>query len=362
MTARLHVPAVRQSTVGHTPLGAPVHAFEIVNGRGSRVVVLTLGGIIQSWMAPDASGRVDDIVLGLDSVDEYLTVSPYFGALVGRYANRIANARCAIGGRHVLLTPNNGDHSLHGGVRGFDKRPWSARAVRRGDAHGVALSLVSADGEEGFPGTLRVTVRYLLTASHALVVDARATTTRPTVVNLSQHTYFNLGGTTARDITRHELQLHADHYTPVDTTLIPTGELAPVDGTPFDFRVARPIGDGLDSPHPQVRLAGGYDHNLVIRRSHRGLVPAASLRDPASGRTLEVATTKPGLQLYTANFLDGTITGTHGRRFGPHAAVCLETQHFPDSPNQLHFPSPVLRPGQVYAHRTVYAPGVFAVE
>lgn len=356
----LHTPAVQQSVVGVTPSGTTLHAFDIRSAGGSRLTVLNLGAILNSWMAPDRTGRLDNIVLGFDRAERYLRDSPYFGAVVGRYANRIAQARFSLAGKGCTLSANDGVHSLHGGQAGFDKRVWEATPFTSRRGAGVRLRLTSPDGDQGFPGTLRVLVRYLLTHDNQLVIDYQATTTRPTVVNLSQHSYFNLGGPGCPTIREHLLQVNADHYTPVDATLIPTGELVPVADTPFDFRTATPIGARIESGHPQMATAGGYDHNLVLRREGGGLAHAARLTDPASGRTLDVHTTEPGLQLYTSNFMDGSLHPSQGRTFGKYGGVCLETQHFPDGPNQPSFPNTTLLPHECYRSRTIYALSVAA--
>ncbi len=347
---RIYVPSVRRWRFGSTPGGTAVEAFDITAGE-CQLTVLTLGAIITSWRT--ATG--DELVLGLPSVNEYLTRSPYFGAVVGRYANRIARARCVIDGSEVTLRANDGEHQLHGGTRGFDKRVWTGRPVKTSEGVGVALSLVSADGDEGFPGTLRATVRYLLSRSNQLFIDYTATTTRTTIVNLSQHTYFNLGGPTCPDVLDHELQVHADTFTPVDATLIPTGVLQAVADSAFDLRVPVRLRERVVPPPRALEPTGGYDHNFVIRRSGPGLVQAARLTHPPSGRSLDVSTTEPGLQVYSANFLDGTLVDSTGRALGRHAGICLETQRFPDTPNQPSFPSALLRRGQMYRSRTIYA-------
>lgn len=343
---------------GVMPNGSPVDAYTLTNANGIEVCVLTLGGIIASLRTPDRDGAMDDIVLGVSTVTAYLTRSPYFGAIVGRSANRIARGQLTIGAQRYALPINDGPNHLHGGVSGFDKKNWTGKILKSDDGVAVRLSLVSADGEEGYPGRLNVTVRYLLTDDNRLMVDYTATTLRPTVVNLSQHSYFNLAGTRQADILGHELTLECDAFTPVDATLIPTGEIAPVDGTPFDFRTATPIGARIGDAHPQLEVGGGYDHNFVVRRVAAGLQPAAFVREPLTGRTLAVATTEPGMQLYTGNALDGSVIGKQGAPYGPRSGFCLETQHFPDAPNQPSFPSTVLQPDGRYRSRTVFTFGV----
>jgi len=344
------------------PDGQAVHAYHVENARGHSITVLTLGGIIRDAWFPDRTGVLADLVLGMDDVAGYLTRSPYFGAVTGRYANRIAGGRFTLDGEDHEVTRNDGHNHLHGGAIGFDKRLFAGRALERRDGAGVRLTLVSPDGDEGYPGELACAVRYLLTDDDRLVIDYRATSTRPTHVNLAQHSYFHLGGAGNGSVLQHELVVHADRYTPVDEELLPSGELAHVAGTPFDFRVAHTLGERILDPDPQLHIGGGYDHNYVLRPARPTRAPrmAAELFHPESGRTLTVRTTEPGLQLYTGNFLAGSFTGKGGVEYGRHAGVCLETQHWPDTPNQPRFPSTVLRPGQVFRSRTVYAFGVRA--
>jgi aldose 1-epimerase len=304
---------------------------------------------------PDRDGDLDEVVIGFGRVGTYLDHARYFGAVAGRYANRIANGRFTLDGVDHVLDTNNGAHHLHGGITGFDRRLWSAERVQHRRGPAVRFRLTSADGDGGYPGTLRTSVRYLLTHDDRLVVDYAARTTRPTIVNLTQHAYFNLAGARRADVLDHVLTLDADHYTPVDATLIPTGALSAVEDTPFDFRTPTRIGARMGASHVQLQHGNGYDHNFVLRRPATGLAPAARLHDPASGRTMEVLTSEPGIQLYTGNHLDGTFTDANGRTLPRHAGVCLETQHFPDSPNRPAFPSAVLRPGALYHSRTVFA-------
>lgn len=343
------------------PSGAVVHAYDLTNRRGTRCTVLTLGAIITSLEVAARDGTVDDVVLGMDDVDGYLTRSPYFGAVTGRYGNRIARGRFTLDGVEYSLATNNAPNHLHGGVVGFDKHLYTARAVAGAEGAGVRLSLVSPDGDEGYPGQVHFTVRYLLDDDDRLIVDYRATTTRATPFNPCQHSYFNLAGRKCDDVLGHALQLEASRYTPVDDTLIPTGELASVAGTPFDFRTSTAIGARIRDAHPQLALGNGYDHNFVLDRPRRpgALSHAARLHDPLTGRTLAVRTTEPGLQLYTGSWLDGSVVGKGGRRYPQYAGVCLETQHFPDSPNHPDFPSCILRPGKPFHSRTVFA---FSVE
>ncbi len=345
---------VTRERYGALPDGAGVDVFTLANAAGVEVRAITFGGIITSIVTPDRDGAPGDIVLGHDSLGPYLDQTTYFGALVGRHANRIARARFPLDGREYGLTPNEGVNHLHGGAQGFDKRVWDAALVRTPGGEGVAFSRISPAGEEGYPGTLRVRVQYVLSGGNELQVDYDAETDAPTVANLTQHSYFNLACERADDVLGHVLMLHADAYTPVDADQIPTGAIDAVDGTPFDFRAPAPIGRRIDEPDPQLRHGGGYDHNWVLRRSEAGLAPAASVVEPLSGRTLEVYTTEPGIQFYAGNRLDGSIRGKGGRRYGVRAGLCLATQGFPDGPNQPAFPSPVLRPGQRLRSRTIF--------
>lgn len=337
-----------------------VFAYDIVNARGTELTVITLGATITALRVAGRDGTRDDVVLGLDDVEGYLERSPYFGCVVGRYANRIARGRFSIDGATYTLAVNHPPNHLHGGNRGFDKQVYEARAVTSGEGRGVRLSRTSPDGEEGYPGEVQFAVRYLLDDDDRLLIDYYATSSRATPFNPAQHSYFNLAGARSSDVLGHELLVVADRFTPVDATLIPTGELAPVDGTPFDFRSPTPIGARIADADPQLAIAGGYDHNYMLRPPVRpgALVHAARLHDPLTGRTLDVHTTEPGLQLYTGNFLDGSLVGSDGRRLGRHAGLCLETQHFPNSPNHPEFPEAILRPGRTFRSRTTWQFGV----
>jgi aldose 1-epimerase len=334
-----------------------VHRWTLANDRGMAVAVLTYGGIIQTLEVPDRDGVPANVVLGLRSLDDYVTGNrPYLGALIGRYANRIAGGAFTLDGRAYRLPVNNPPNSLHGGTQGFDKRVWTASEAGGGEAAGVELAYTSPDGEMGYPGTLEVRARYLLGPGNELRVEYRAATDAPTHVNLTNHSYVNLAGEAAGTIEGHLLQLHAGHYTPTDATNIPTGEIAPVAGTPFDFTSPRPIGERIDADDQQLEFGLGYDHNYVLDPPPAGqdLRPAARVEDPASGRALEILTTEPGIQLYSGNQLDGTLVGPGGAAYGRRSGLALETQHFPDTPNQPGFPSTVLRPGQAYRSVTVY--------
>ncbi|MCM4076478.1 aldose epimerase family protein [Paractinoplanes hotanensis] len=349
-------PQDRPERWGATSEGA-VDRYVLANGEGMRVGILTYGGIVQSVEAPDRTGATANVVLGFDRLRGYVdNPGPYFGALIGRYGNRIARGRFTLDGAGYELPINNGPNSLHGGAAGFDKRIWSA--TRTEDT--VELRLISPDGDQGYPGTLTVTVRYTLTGGNALRIDYEATTDAPTVVNLTNHSYFNLGGEGSGDIYGHRVRLHAGHFTPVGADLIPTGELRPVAGTPMDFREPVAVGERIRTGDEQLSHAGGYDHNWVLDSSDGALTTAAEVSDPVSGRTLTVSTTEPGLQFYSGNFLDGTMIGTSGRLYRQGDGLALETQHFPDSPNQAAFPSTVLRPGETYRSTTVWQFGVSA--
>jgi aldose 1-epimerase len=349
-------PSMRREPFGKMPDGKTVEIFTLTNARGIELRAISYGGIIASLRAPDRNGKLDDIVLGFDRLEDYLKDHPFFGAIIGRYGNRIAKGQFSLDGQTYKLATNNGPNHLHGGVRGFDKVLWSAEPVSGQNA--IVFSRTSPDGEEGYPGNLRVQVTYTLTDKNELRVDYRATTDKPTVVNLTQHSYFNLAGQASGDILGHQLMLNADRYTPVDQTLIPTGERALVQGTPFDFRRPTAIGARINEEHAQLKHGLGYDHNWVLNRSGGGLQLAARVIEPKSGRTMEIRTTEPGIQFYSGNFLDGKLTGKQGAQYKHRTGFCLETQHFPDSPNQPKFPSTTLRPGSEYRTSTVFTFGV----
>lgn len=339
---------------GALPDGRTVTRYTLTTPSGIEAQISTHGGALISLFTPDRDGVPSDIVLGHDTLEPYLrrATAPYFGALIGRYGNRIANGQFSLGGRRYSLTRNEPPNTLHGGDRGFDLRLWAGRPFVSNDGPALTLTYTSPDGEEGFPGTLETRVTYTLTEGE-LRLDYHARTDAATVVNPTNHTYWNLSGGGRRDVLEHELTVEAEHFTPVDKTLIPTGELRLVAGTPFDFRSARPVGERIGEEDEQLEVAGGYDHNFVLR-PREGLGNAATLYDPESGRVLTVLTTEPGLQVYSGNFLDGTITGKGGVRYEKGWAICLETQHFPDSPNQPSFPSTRLEPRETFSSRTVY--------
>ncbi|WP_250031356.1 aldose epimerase family protein [Paractinoplanes maris] len=335
----------------------PVDRYLLDNGAGLRAAVLTHGGVLQSLEVPDRTGATANVVLGFDRLQGYLdNPGPYFGALIGRYGNRIAQGRFELDGTTYQLPINNGPSSLHGGASGFDQRLWSATTVDEA----LELRLVSPDGDQGYPGALSVTVRYSVTVDNALRIDYEATTDAPTVVNLTNHSYFNLAGEGSGDIYDHRLRINATHFTPVDADLIPTGDFHPVARTPMDFREPVAVGERIRTGDAQLAHAGGYDHNWMLDGPSGELSPAAHVTEPTSGRTLTVSTTQPGLQFYSGNFLDGTITGTSGRLYRQGDGLALETQHYPDSPNQPAFPSTVLRPGETHRSTTVFQFGVSA--
>jgi aldose 1-epimerase len=337
--------------------GRPVELYTLTNSRRMQVRISDYGGIIQSIRVPDRRGRRANVTLGFRELEDYVQDSPYFGCITGRYANRIAEGRFSLDGVEHQLATNNGPNHLHGGNVGFDKRIWAATEIRRANRVGLRLTYTSPDGEENYPGTLRTTVTYLLTNRNEIRMDYHATSDAPTIVNLTNHAYFNLAGEGSGTIAGHRLQLNASRYTPVDPTLIPTGQLARVRGTPFDFRRPTAIGARIRSRHRQIVIGQGYDHNFVLDRPSLGddsMIRAARVREPRSGRVLEIFTTEPGIQFYSGNFLDGTLVGTSGRVYRQTDGFALETQHFPDSPNQPNFPSTVLRPGEQYETSTIY--------
>jgi aldose 1-epimerase len=340
---------VQAASYGITHDGQAVDSFTLRNAHGLEVCAINFGGTIVSLRVPDRAGNFDDVVLGFDSLASYETISPYFGCIVGRYANRIGGAHFMLDGKSYQLARNNGPNSLHGGLRGFDKVVWQAEPTDSG----VLFRYRSADGEEGFPGNLDVEVEYTLTEDDSLSFDFHATTDAATPVNLTQHNYFNLAGHRAHDILDHIVTINAERFTPVDAGLIPTGELRSVAGTPFDFRAPVTIGSRIDAADEQLRIGHGYDHNFVLNKSDAELSLAARIVEPKSGRVLEILTTEPGMQFYTGNFLNETIIGKDGVAYGKRHGFAIETQHFPDSPNQPAFPSTILRPGQQYRSRTV---------
>lgn len=347
-------PAVTRAPFGVLANGDSVHVFTLTYAHGVEVRALDYGGIIQSIRTPDRNGKMADIVLGFDSLSQYVKSSPYFGAIVGRFANRIARGTFALDGTTYHLAINNGPNALHGGLVGFDKVIWNAEPFTNDTSVGVAWTHTSPDGDQGYPGTLKVRVTYALTSDNALIIDYEATTDKPTILNLTNHSYFNLAGAGSGDILGHLVMINADSITPIDSTLIPTGKLEAVAGTPLDFRTPTGIGQRINAANQQLKFAGGYDHNFVLNRTDTTrLVHAARVVEPITGRTLDAYTTQPGLQFYTGNFLDGSFAGIGGV-YGHRAGFTLETQHYPDSPNHPNFPSVVLRPGQTFHSETVF--------
>ena len=334
--------SVTKQGFGHTSDGTPVDVYSLADGK-VEARIMTYGGILVSLRTPDRNGKLDDVVLGCESVEKYAAQTAHFGGIIGRYANRIAHGSFQLDGHTYSIPKNDGDNSLHGGIRGFDKVVWEAKEI----PDGVELTYVSKDGDQGFPGTLTTTVRYTLSGS-ALRIEYLATTDKDTVLNLTNHSYFNLAGQGKGDILGHVLKIDASRMTPVDANLIPTGELKAVEGTPFDFRTPHAIGERINADDVQLRLAKGYDHNFVLDHPQGQLADVAEVYEPTTGRILRVLTTEPGVQFYTGNFLDGSITGKEGRVYNRRFAFCLETQHFPDSPNHAGFPSTELKLGQTF--------------
>jgi aldose 1-epimerase len=343
-----------QADYGTTPDGQRVTLYTLTNRRGAEARVITYGGAVVSLKVPDRNGRLGDVVLGFDTLEGWMKQSFYINALIGRYGNRIARGRFTLDGGQYHLATNNGPNHLHGGVRGFDKVVWRARPLDTAAGPALELTYHSHDGEEGYPGNLGVAATYTLTDNNELRIDYSATTDKPTVVNLTQHNYYNLAGEGSGDILRHQLRINAARFTPTDSTSIPTGELRPVRGTPFDFTSPTEIGARIDADDEQIRFGNGYDHNFVINGRAGALRRAATVYEPTSGRVMEVWTTEPGLQFYSGNFLDGGGGGKNGHTYPRRAAFCLETQHYPDSPNHPSFPSTVLRPGQRFRSTTIY--------
>ena len=341
---------VRKELFGRLPDGTAVDIYTLTNKAGLEARIMTYGAILVSLKTPDRAGALADVNLGFDSLEGYLGTHPYFGAIIGRYGNRIAKARFTLDGAEYRLAVNNNENTLHGGLKGFDKVVWTAEPVRGEKSAGLKLTYLSKDGEEGYPGNLAVTVVYTLTDADELEIRYEATTDKPTVLNLTNHAYWNLKGEGHGDILGHVLRLEADRITAVDSpvNLIPTGEIAPVAGTPFDFTAPHAIGERI------ALVEGGYDHNFVLRSGGGTLALAARVEEPVSGRVMEVWTDQPAIQLYTGNFLDGSVVGKGGKAYMKHSAFCLETQHFPDSPNHPNFPSTVLRPGETFRSVSVY--------
>ncbi len=344
---------ITKKAFGTTPDGQEVELYTLTNDNDMTIKITSYGAIVVSLFVPDQDGKVADVVLGYEKLDGYLQNDPYFGCIVGRYANRIAKGKFSLEGREYTLAQNNGENALHGGLVGFNKVVWECETVQTDDIVGVRLSYLSKNGEEGYPGNLNVNILYSINNNNELKIDCEATTDKATVINLTHHGYFNLKGHDTGDILNHEVTINADRYTPTDETAIPTGELADVDGTPMDFRSATTIGARIEDDFEQLKLGNGYDHNWVINRSKDDLALAAKAVDKTSGRVLEVFTTKPGVQFYTGNFIEGQ-KGKDGAVYKKRGGFCFEPQFFPDSPNQPQFPSAVLHPGEVYQHKMAY--------
>lgn len=342
---------------GKTNDGTPVEQYILRNSQGLQATVITYGGVLQSLKVPGKDGKAEDIVLGFDDVQGYQSGTAYFGATIGRYGNRLANGAFELDGRHYQVPKNDGPNSLHGGPLGFDKRVWKAQPTNSKDSVGVTLTYLSVDGEMGFPGNLKTEVTYSLTENNELRIDYKATTDKPTVLNLTNHSYFNLAGAGNGDVLKQVAILYASQYTPVNATLIPTGELAPVANTPMDFTQPTAIGKNIKADHPQLKFAeskqGGFDFNWVLDAKGDVSKLAADVSDPQSGRRLQLYTSEPGVQFYTGNFLDGTVKGKAGKIYPHWGAFTLETQHYPDSPNQPNFPSTRLDPGKTYTQSVV---------
>ena len=345
---------ISKESFGKTADGESVDLYTLTNRNGMQAKITNYGGIVTTLTAPDRNNKYVDVVLGFNDLDSYLKGHPYFGALIGRYGNRIAKGRFTLNGVEYKLAVNNGENHLHGGIKGFDKVVWTAKPMETKTGASLSLSYLSKDGEEGYPGNLRVNVVYTLTNNNELRIDYSANTDKDTVTNLTHHSYFNLAGEGSGDILSHILTLNANQFTPTDQGSIPTGELRAVQGTPFDFLKPTKIGERIDGTDQQLVFGGGYDHNWVLNGRAGVLRQAATVYEPTSGRVMQVWTTEPGIQFYTANFLDGTLTGKSGKIYQKRNALCLETQHYPDSPNKPKFPTTTLRKGATYKSTTIY--------
>lgn len=345
---------IQRKPFGKTQQGEQIDLFTLSNDKGMTVAITNYGGTIVSIIVPDRTGKTADVVLGFDKLDGYLAGHPFFGCIAGRYANRIGQAKFTLGGKTHELAKNDHGNTLHGGLVGFDKKVWQAVEKQTPAGVGVEMSYLSKDGEEGYPGNLDCRVTYSLDNSNALKIDYFATTDKDTVVNLTNHSYFNLAGEGSGDILKHELTIFADRYTPTDPNSIPTGEIAPVKGTPLDFTAPHAVGERTNDPFDQLVWAKGYDHNWILRRQGSSPDLAAKVYEPTTGRAMEVLTTEPAIQFYAGNFLDGTVKGKGGKVYQHRFGLCLETQHYPDSPNHPNFPTTVLKPGQQYKTTTVY--------
>jgi aldose 1-epimerase len=348
-----------KSDFGSTKDGVKIEEYTLKNTNGVELKVITYGGRITSLKVPDKNGSFDNVILGFDNIEAYEADNPFFGALIGRFGNRIANGKFSLDGKEYTLAQNDGNNHLHGGVKGFDRAVWKATPMEGEESSQLILTYFSKNGEEGYPGNLNVTVVYTLTEDNALEVNYKATTDETTVINLTQHAYFNLTGDFSNDILSHDLMLNADAFLPVDSTLIPTGEIRPVEGTPFDFRTPKPIGKDINKTNEQLKRGLGFDHCWVLNGEAGEMRLAASAIDESSGRKMEIFTIEPAIQFYSGNFLDGTLPMPEGGFYERRTGFCLETQHYPDSPNQEKFPSVTLKPGQIYKTKTTFK---FSVE
>lgn len=346
--------SITKKEYGTTPEGENVEQYILKNSNGMQIDIITYGGIITSWTAPNKNGTYQDIVLGYNSLDEYIKSNPYFGAIIGRYGNRIANAKFSLDGTEYQLETNDGKNHLHGGVKGFDKVIWSAEEIVSDTNASLKLTYLSKDMEEGYPGNLTSTVTYTLTNENELEVLYEATTDKKTIVNLTQHSYFNLSGDFSKPILDHEITINADKYIPVDATLIPTGELADVANTPFDFRKPKTMALEINEDNDQLKKGGGYDHCWVLNDQDKGIQLVSTAYNKMSGRYLEIFSDEPGIQLYSGNFLDGTLPSKNGGTYNYRTGFCLETQHYPDAPNQENFPSTTLDVGEKYVSKTTF--------
>jgi aldose 1-epimerase len=347
-------PSIKKDAFGKTAAGTPVEIYTLTNTKGAEARIMTYGGAVVSLKMPDKAGKLGDVVLGYDSIGDYEKHTSFFGAIIGRYGNRIARGKFTLDGKEYTLAVNNGENHLHGGIKGFDKVVWTAKPSTDDAGANLELTYLSKDGEEGYPGNLNVTVVYTLTEKDQLKIVYSAKTDKDTLVNLTHHSYFNLAGAGSGSILDHQMRLFASNFTPTDAGSIPTGKIAPVKGTPFDFLKATAIGARIGQDNEQLKFGSGYDHNWVLDR--RGELPglAATVYEPTTGRYMEVFTTEPGMQFYSGNFLDGSIKGKNGQDYPKNSGFCLEAQHYPDSPNEPKFPSAELKPGQKYAQTTIY--------
>jgi len=347
---------IKKSDFGKTSDGKIVEKYSVSNASGLEMNVINYGGIITSLKIPDKNGKYEDVVLGLDNIKDYEDGSPYFGAIIGRYGNRIANAKFSLDGKDYKLDANNGPNSLHGGKKGFDKVIWNVEPNSGENEASLKLSYMSPDGEGGFPGNLQITVTYTLNSNNELYVNYEATTDEKTVINLTQHTYFNLTGDFSKKVLDHIVEINADSFLPVNKTLIPTGKLKPVAGTPFDFTEPKTISKGItqENSNEQLNIGGGFDHSWILNKENKEVAFAASAYEPESGRFMEVYTSEPAIQFYTGNFLDGSLPAKGGGEYEKRSGFCMETQHYPDSPNQENFPSTILKPGETYTSETSY--------